>query len=156
MPDVKIEIQGLKEALAALQVPEGELPMKIADAIAQEVVLPRLREYPSASRATQPFKSAKSRRFFFAALRSGEITIPYRRTQALAALWEVKNTSLSSVEVVSRRPKSDLIIGSGNKQARYHRGTWPNVDQVAEDSVPEAIDMANRIAREYLDRAGLS
>lgn len=156
MPFVEIEIKGIKEALAALGKVDSDMTLPMTDAIAEEVVLPRLREYPPASRAKQPFKSDKSRRFFFAALKRGDISVPYHRTSALAALWETKHTSLSSLDIVSRRKKSDLIIGDSGKQAAYHRGTWPTVDQVAEESTPDALEVADRIAREYIDRAGLA
>jgi hypothetical protein len=36
----------------------------------------------------EPFKSDKQRRWFFAALRDGEIQVPYQRTGELASSWQ--------------------------------------------------------------------
>lgn len=59
-----------------------------------DLLAERVREEPPQEHKTRAsvygttFKSDKQRRFFFAALRRGEITVPYIRTGGLAASWE--------------------------------------------------------------------
>lgn len=80
------------------------------------------------------FKSAKQRRWFFAALRSGRITVPYRRTRNLAKGWVLKFRELTSefrVEVSNRVPYLPWVMGP-KEQARIHKGRWSTTDQIAQ------------------------
>jgi hypothetical protein len=121
MIGVKITVDAT-EALRILErVTSPALPGKIANAVADEDVLPALRTYPSPSGKKQGFKSDKSRRFFFAALADGKIDVPYRRTGRTASSYQ-KQTTGDGVDVVSSLPSA--VYTRGTPQAAYFKGVW--------------------------------
>lgn len=141
MPDVKITVHGLTEALAALQQTETDL-IPAAAKPAAEATVEAVKPYPQPSRARQPFRSNQSRRFFFAALRSGQITVPYRRTGALASGWAWQPAPDGAV-VSNPHPHADKVV-TKNTRYRYHKGTWKDEEQLAEDAAPKAVAAAEQ------------
>ena len=145
------------EAESALRVlgmeVESGLGNLISDAVIEEQVLPRSRKYPNPSRKKQPFKSAKQRRYFFAALRSGKITVPYPRTQGLAANTSKRRLGLSGMAVKFTRPYAAFVIGEDEEQADYHKGTWTTVTGIAQEIEADAqtVGIAERIIQETID-----
>lgn len=134
-----------------------EFKIAVGDAIAEEAVLPMFRSNPSQTHAPQPFVSAKSRRYFFWALRNEKIHVPYQRSGAINALWEVTTLSNGNTKVASKRKGAKWVIGENKEQARYHAGNWPSVNDVAESvEGGPARDIAERILVEMLDKAGLT
>jgi hypothetical protein len=80
------------------------------------------------------FKSAKQRRWFFAALKSGRITVPYRRSLRLARGWVLKFRELATefrVEVSNKVPYLPYVMGPGT-QADIHKGRWQTTAQVGQ------------------------
>jgi hypothetical protein len=139
MPDLKITIRGLNEALEGI----GKLRADMVADAAKSAALATIavaKPYPAASRARQPFRSAASRRFFFAALRSGAITVPYRRTGALQDAWDWTPTA-DGADVVNAHPHADATITKA-KRFKYHNGTWPTEDEIAERAANPARDAA--------------
>jgi hypothetical protein len=148
----RIDLSDLEQKLK--QVTGDDLRREIAQAIAEEAVQPELAKYPSPSRKRQPFKSSQSRKYFFAALRSGQITVPYRRT-GNAQESQVTATA-QGVDVTVPAKYSDLLRTKG-KQADYHKGTWDTTEQIAkkiEDDTAELIGTAAVIKQ--LSKAGLT
>jgi len=152
MPDIQITVDGLDEAIRKLNYDEGQLGAEMANAVADDVVIPRLREYPPASGRPQPFKSAKARRFFFAALRSGAISVPYRRTGELGRRI-AKDPFRGGIVVALLAGHAELV--RGESQGGYFKGTWPTTDEVARESEAEAGPAAEKEAQAFLRRAGL-
>lgn len=154
MITIKVDAADLEAKMANLD--RLQMQIDIGDAIAEEAVLPTFRKYPSPTGAKQPFKSDKSRRFFFAALKKGTIQVPYRRTQALAALWEVTQTG-NTTTVRSTRKNAKLVIGMKDEQSKYHAGNWPSVEDVARDvEAQQAEPIGERVVQEHLKKAGLA
>jgi len=80
------------------------------------------------------FKTDRQRRFFFAALRFGRISVPYRRTRNLAKGWILRfleKTDEFRVEVTNRMPYLPWVMGP-KEQAAIHKGRWQTTDQVAQ------------------------
>ena len=81
---------------------------------AGEYLRGQLRKYPpyqyvSRTRAYgKPFQSDKQRRWFFAALRSGELTLPYQRTNKLKQGWQL-----------NRFGSDDVILSNDVEYARH-------------------------------------
>lgn len=151
MIDLKIDISDVLAKLARLN--DADLARVIADAVVDEAVLPELAKYPAPSRAPQPFVSAKQRRYFFAALKEGSITVPYPRTGGLGKSF-TKAPFGGGVNVTSTLGYADLVVGE--KQARYFKGNWPSVTDVAakiEKDTAEVIATAKVLER--LQEAGL-
>lgn len=151
MLTLSVEITGLNDVertLTRLQSPA--LRGVIAARIAKEVVLPKLAQYPPASGRKQPFVSAKSRKYFFAALRSGALVVPYRRSGALGKPdnWTQVQTG-GTLTLTSRQPYSDMVRTKG-KQAGYFKGVWPTTDQVAAACLPDAALVATAVLVETI------
>jgi hypothetical protein len=153
---IDVRVEGINAALRILDAlpDDTALAREISEAVADEAVLPRLREYPPASGKSQPFISAKSRRYFFAALRRGQISVPRRRSNALRNSWR-KYPFGGGVGVESSAAHAELVVGEGDKQAGYHKGNWWTVDSVAADvEREEAQPIAERVAQEFIRRSG--
>lgn len=129
----------------------------VGDAVAEEAVLPLFRNNPMQTHAPQPFKTDKSRRFFFAALRKGKIKVPYERTDAINVSWEVTTMANGNTKIANKRKNAKYVIGERTEQSAYHAGNWPSVDDVAEQvEAGPAHDIAERILTDMLNKAGLT
>ena len=110
--------------------------------------------YPPRKYLPQPFKTDKSRRFFFAALRDGRIEVPYRRGQSpgsedLGLKWTVKARK-GGLQVVVGNNVSYGPIVQGDEQSGYMKAIgWKNTDQVAK----EETAAVNKILAESIDKA---
>ncbi len=148
-----IDLSDLKTKLEKITGPE--LIRDIAEAIAKEAVEPELAKEPfRTSHPKMQFVSAKQRAFVMAAIRSGDIQVPYRRTGAIG-ISEQHATS-SGMDVVVPVEYSDLVRTAG-RQARYHQGLWPTTDDIAskiENDIAEVIGTAAVV--EALEKAGLT
>lgn len=132
----------------------ADLIRDVANAIADEAVIPELAKEPFRTPKKMIFKSAKQRAFVMAGIRSGALQVPYQRTGRIGETQ--KSASASGVEVVVPVGYSDLVRTRG-QQAAYHQGTWPTTDDIAEKiegGTAEAIGTAKVI--EVLEKAGLS
>lgn len=95
------------------------------------------------SHHAQPFKSEKSRRYFFWALKQGKIEVPYRRgmspnSEKMSHGWSII-TSNNGLTATIRNGASygSLVMGDG-KQAQYHRITgWKTDAQIVEENSAE-------------------
>ena len=144
MIEYKITVDAA-DALRILDaIDDPALRADIAQAVADDVVLPKLRDYPPQTHAKQPFSSDASRRYFFAALKAGAIEVPYRRSNALGSDWTQQPTG-DGITLVSGQDYSDLVLTKG-LQSKYHQGNWPTTDTVAEQSESEA----ERVAEETI------
>lgn len=151
MISVKIDTSDLTSKLAQLSTPQ--LAQDIADAVATQAVIPEGAKYPAQSGRKRAFVSAKQRRFFFAALKRGSITVPYQRTGHLGGS-AVKQPFGGGVDVVWQAPYSEIVIGE--KQDRYF-DNWPNVTKIAqkiESDTAELIATAEVV--KAIVKAGLS
>lgn len=156
---IDIKLGGVEAVLAMLaRVAPDELIPPIALGVAEEA-RNEIAPYPAASGRPQPFRSAKSRRFFFAALRSGAISVPYRRggpqSQALGRRWVISPTS-SGADLVNTASYSDLVQNR-EKQAAYHVGTWKTDADVAEalERSGKVEALARDIVTIFITKAGL-
>lgn len=155
MLTLSIQITGIDDVervFAKLTSPA--MPGVIAARVAKEVVLPKLAQYPPASRKKQPFVSSQQRKYFFAALRSGALVVPYRRSGALGRPdnWAQVQTG-NTRTLTSRQAYSDLVRGD-KKQAAYFKGVWPTVSQVAAACSADAALVATAVLVETIGSAG--
>lgn len=110
-------------------------PMEASLALVQN----RIATYPTPPSGQHvTFVSDRQRRGFFAKLRSGEITVPYRRTGTLGRRWtsKIDESGSSLVGVVGNNTEyapwvqSVDAIGNRGPQARIHQGRWETDAQV--------------------------
>lgn len=147
---VKIDVSDVLAALAALD-PKA-LEHAIANAVADEVVLPKLAKYPGRSGKKMQFVSERQRRFVMASIRSGDIRVPYHRTGRLSGSWQKQPIS-GGLALVSRLDYAPYVVGDG-EQAAYHKGTWDTVADVADKSEADAALAATAAVVELIGSAG--
>ena len=152
MFSAKIDASDLKKIRALL---DGPLGKDIANAVADEAVVPELAKEPfRAVRKKMQFVSAKQRAFVIGAIRRGDIQVPYVRTGRIG--MTEKRTTANGVDVIVPAPYSDLVRTKG-MQARYHEGTWSTTEQIAQEiESDEAELIATAKVLEALEKAGLT
>ena len=91
---------------------------------------------PPAPGSFKGFVSDKQRRWFFAALRRGDITVPYARTGTLGRRWTT-NVAVSLdglVGTIGNNTDYAPFVQSSGEQAQIHRGRWETIDKVLDDN----------------------
>jgi len=129
-----------------------DLPPQVAEELATRVVIPRLQDYPPPSGKPMVFTSARQRRAFFAKLRAGLITVPYRRTYRLKGSWTFARRGSDGGEVTPAGVSYAIYVQGNPGQARYHRGTWSDVDIIAREVTPRCTTMSAEILDRELRR----
>lgn len=117
--------QALK-ALDAIDAPATR--QKMASAVADENVLPALRQYPPQSGKKMTFVSEKQRRYVMAAIRSGAIQVPYHRTNRYGTSFQ-KQVIPDGIAAVSQLSYAPFVRGPS--QSPYHRDTWDDLEALA-------------------------
>jgi len=125
-----------------------------------------LSKYPPARRRKQPFKTAKQRRFFFAALADGRIRVPYQRTGRLGRSWRAGVTMTGgglTLTVGNTTAYAPYVQGS--QQSGYHRGNWKTVSELSQneerivvsifDKQVDQVIRNGQATATYDDRAGV-
>ena len=133
-----IEIEGLDAAIRKLTAIGRLDAVKTGMKEAAEHVKGKLgpSNYPPQKHLPQPFKTDKSRRFFFAALADGRINVPYRRGQKpqsedLGQSWTIKARKGGLQWVVGNNVSYGPLV-QGDEQTGYMKAVgWKNTDQVA-------------------------
>ena len=123
---VTIDDTQVRKALDALTSEQTRRDM--AERVADENVLPALRQYPPPSGKPMQWASEKQRRYVMAAIRSGAIQVPYQRTGNYGNSFQ-KQTIPDGMSVVSQLAYAPYVRGPG--QAAYHRDTWQTLDDLA-------------------------
>lgn len=161
MPGIKIEILNYKEIESKL----NKLPIEAADVCAGEVqdyMLNVMRsDQPSPNYVTrkaaygQPFQSDKQRRWFFWALNSGAINVPYHRTQELSKGWHIVNRGLLGY-LVNYTKGASYVVGERNQSRHEAMVGWKKASQ----QISERLDKINKIidaaAKKAIRKLGLS
>jgi len=125
----------------------------------------KINRYPPVRRLTrrqvygQPFQSAKQRRWFFAALRRGDIVVPYYRGQNpksenLGQSWTVAMRDEDTAVVGTQVSYARYAMGRG-KQSRYHQAVgWKTAEDQADAAAPEVVSVVQgEIARTISETA---
>lgn len=151
--------------LAELQAKLRKLPDIVADEgvdAANEYILNTMRHYAQyryVSRRQaygQTFQSEKQRRWFFASLNSGELTIPYPRTQSLSGGWKIIGSGMKSL-VANEVPYAAFVQGDAKQQSRHAKLIgWKGVDVVVKERAGEIMRRFSAGAKRAIKILGLS
>jgi hypothetical protein len=101
-----------------------------------KLLMDDLKQYPPqrhVSRAQaygQTFSSDRQRRWFFAALASGELQLPYSRTNTLADAWKLEPLGSEGVGLINEAPYAGLVMGKGTQARMMKLIGWPTVESV--------------------------
>lgn len=129
-----IQIEGLDRLLAKLGRLESLNALEPPMHGATQIIEAEGQNYPPASHKKMVWKSQKQRRWFFAALRSGKLHVPYRRRESAghAGGWNSRVTVTSSqiIGVVTNVVPGGAWVRHPTQQAAYHKGTWPTTDDM--------------------------
>ena len=101
----------------------------------------KISRYPPDANAhrPQPFKTAKSRAFFFWALSKGMIEVPYRRGQSPGSQdhlqsWAIKGMMGGLKQVIGSDTSYGPLLQDPNQQTDYHKKTgWKDTDTVVDE-----------------------
>lgn len=104
-----------------------------------------LAAYPSASRKPQPAKTRKQRAYVAILAKQGKI--PYRRTGNLGQRWQIRRVTLGAV-LANNSGYARYVYGM--PQARYHRGTWRDVDSAVDAMRPRVPGILRTALQEVL------
>jgi len=134
---IGIDIRGVKEVQQAL----SRFPKDAVDFGADkmsEFIVDVLKQYPPRKSVTrkqaygQTFQSQKQRRWFFAALRSGEIQVPYIRTQGLRNGWKSIGKGAEQI-IVNEREGAKFVMGNDTQSRHESLVGWLTIDGVIEE-----------------------
>lgn len=120
----------------AHQIPS--LTFRAIDRVGRDAV-DYLKQYPARFSGQGPgFKSERQRRWFFAALRAGQISVPYQRTGILGRGWRVTAQGNGQIGVTNNIEYTKWVQVQSS-QARIHQGRWRTVEE-AIAQMPEWAD----------------
>jgi hypothetical protein len=94
----------------------------------------RMSIYPPVRRQKMIFKSIRHLRGFFAALRRGDIEIPYRRvtspnSETASKRWATSDLDDGMTQVVGNNASYAGLLYSPRGQSWYHKGNWLTTEQ---------------------------
>lgn len=129
----------------------------VRSVIAQQGVLLQryLRKYPSKVYSPNPLikTNDKVRRAFFAKMKSGEISVPYKRTRKLANSWAVSSSMDGFTSTVTNNMSyADLVQGWDSQVTRHRWSGWVTEKGALDVKRPEIIkNITNALNREVKD-----
>jgi hypothetical protein len=161
MADEMIRIEGLQELIKLVTDLEQLKPIKASLKAAGLYLKGRVAVYPAQTRPTREsvygssFKTEKQRRFFFAALKKGEIDVPYRRgassgSETFGRRWTVGTTNNGLRVMVGNNASYGPLLMDEEKQSLYARAVgWRTVQAI----MKEERDKVTEIVADGLQRA---
>jgi hypothetical protein len=156
---IKIELLGVKELEAKL----NKMPIEVADQALTEVqdfMLDVLKTYPPKNYVTrkaaygQSFQSDKQRRWFFWALNSGAINVPYSRTQGLRNSWHKVRSGITGY-IVNNAHGAVYVMGE-RKQSRHEAMVgWKKPSEIIKEHMAKINKLVDAATRKALRKLGL-
>lgn len=156
---IGIDTRGIPAVLKALKDLPQESRDYVVDAVS-EYLLNVMREYPSKNYVSRrsaygvPFFTAKQRRWFFANLRDGSLTIPYRRTQGLARGWHKAGAGEASF-LYNERPGAEYVIGDNTQSRHEIMVGWKSVSATIDERDAQISRRADAAAQRAIKKVGL-
>lgn len=139
-----VEILGLARLMAQVDELAAMRVLRDTMEVAVERVRTQIAVYPPPSSGHRMvWKSERQRRWFFAALRSGQISVPYRRTGTLGRRWTTKVTAEASGirGEVGNVTVYGPFVQSQERQAAVHQGRWRTAERVVDEMTPQIQDL---------------
>jgi len=154
MAETTITLKGWDELVATIGKIAALEGMKPAMQRAVDLVLDGIAKYPEppGPGSFKGFVSDKQRRWFFAALRKGEVQVPYRRTGLLGKSWttEVNISENELTGIVGNNtayagwvqgPTFPAKTSHGQYQAKVHQGRWQTADDVLTENADKIMSI---------------
>lgn len=150
-------VENKAEVFARLDALVNPMTFRAGMRLSSEAVIKQAQIYPAPSRKPYPFVSEKQRRYVIMAIRKGIIQVPYRRRQSsgLGGAWSFRLANAGSrVEsiITNATPYGHWVMHP-TVQARYHQGTWPTTDDVAQEALPRVTEIWEKVIIDLVNGA---
>ena len=157
-----IRVEGLPELLKRITDLQQLRPVKLAVRTAALHVKGKVAVYPQQRRMTRAsvygstFVSDKQRRYFFAALKRGEIEVPYRRgespkSETLGRRWTVNITNNGMRAVIGNNASYGPLVMDQDRQSVFMKAVgWRTVQEIVEDERATVMEVIRRGITETL------
>jgi hypothetical protein len=153
---IGISIEGdveLSRRLLKLASPEviGRANKRIAEYVKEKAMqYPRRRTITRKQAYGKTFQSDRQRRFFFSAIRSGRIKVPYQRSGRLRQGWKITPFGSQDWLVINETGYAALVQGQGTQARMMTLIGWKTIEQIADKT---AQDQAIRIMSDEITKA---
>lgn len=144
---VAVDVEGIPRLRAYL----NRLPPAVADAVMDAVAKALIDIMQSAqpppkyvTRAQAygtPFQSEKQRRWFFAALASGELNVPHHRTQEMRKGWKQIGSGVKSL-IANEVPGVEFVVGDEHQSRHEKLVGWKTVGATVQAHMPRIEKVA--------------
>lgn len=161
MPDfVDVQVSGIESVLEKLLQIESPATQR---AVMQDVghyIQGKLKRYPPYQYVSRKsaygvtFFTDKQRRWFFAALRSGELQIPYPRTRTLRNQWVVADAPGGDVVVRNFTPYVKHVQQESTQSRMMQKRGWQTEVQIVRENAAGIAQTANESYNRYIKRIG--
>ncbi len=158
MTDIRIEVRGLEKVTKMLKdLPRGTIGAAI-EAYTDYLIGNEqhgLKHYPAYKYISRKsaygttFFSDRQRRWFFAALKSGKLVLPYRRTDTLRNGWVKTGTKWQRI-IRNRTPYIGVVMGESEQSRMSKKIGWRKVSAVIESNAKGALRAAQQAVSSYL------
>jgi hypothetical protein len=158
--EFELDIEGLAEVSALLEALGRDVEEELTPIVdkALKYLWQQLPPYPPkpGPDAPSPLVTDKQRRWFFAALREGRITVPYKRRQADGLGGSISTEVRSAAGEITGLmgpsvPYAPHVVGL-DEQAAIHQNRWWIFEEEIEKNLPGAIDIVEDGVRALLAR----
>jgi len=160
---IGIDVSGIEEIQAKLK----KLPAEVIGAGIDEAnvyLVNVLHEYPTYHHVSRKqaypevggWFSDKQRRYVMGAIKRGEITIPYRRTQELAKNWRVYGKGIDSI-IANETPGAAYVQGnSRTEQSRMSKMIgWKGIDVIIVERINRIVEKFDAGVKKAMRKLGL-
>jgi hypothetical protein len=126
---------------------------EVAKLLAEE-----LRRYPPQRHVSRreaydvTFFSDRQRRWFFAALNSGELELPYSRTDALRDGWHLENLGSDGVGLINEVSYAGYVMGKRTQSRMMKLIGWIPVESIIKKYRPNIGRVAIQSIRAWLEK----
>ena len=156
---IGIDVKGIEELKAkfAKLGPEGQ--GLVVDDVSL-FLINLFKQYPPEKRVSRKaaygvsFFSDKQRRFFFAALKSGEISVPYKRTQGFRKGWKQVGKGKDSL-IVNETEYGKFLMGDGEQSRHALMIGWNSMQKTIDDHKEKMLEKADAAIKKAIKKVGL-
>jgi hypothetical protein len=156
---IGLEVKGVDELRAQLDKLPAEVRGLAVDGVSK-YLLNVLRLYPPQKSVTRreaygkPFFTDKQRRWFFWALSTGELQIPYKRTQSLANNWRQEGKGYDSI-LVNETPYSPFVQDKPTQSRMQKLIGWQTIADILRDRAVKIAETLNYAAQKAIKKLKL-
>ena len=157
---ISFEVTGIEGVQKMLEKLPPEIQADVTNDVS-DFVIELLKIYPDQRRVTraaaygQTFFSDQQRKFFFAALRDGRITVPYNRTYGQKDAWHKEEGSIGKITIVNQS-KGVMFTRDNQRQSRHEAMVgWAKVKDVLDGSMQRIFGAAGAAVKKAIKRLGL-